>query len=131
MASLTDFAAEQVLGWLTGQSVVEPTTPLMVALLTVSGTDVAAGTEVTGGGYVRQQFIPNVPSTSTGGATTVKNATVIRFNNMPDVTVNAFAVYDSSPTPIRWVYALLSTPRTFTLGDPAEFAVGDLVITGD
>jgi hypothetical protein len=131
MASLTDFAAEQVLNWLTAQPVTAPSPPFMVALLTVPGDDIGAGTEVIGGGYSRQTFIPTPASTSGGGLTSVRNATLIRFSNMPAITVNGFAIYDSAPTPVRWVHALLSQPRTFALGDPAEFAVGDLVITGD
>jgi hypothetical protein len=131
MAALTDAAAERTLNWMTGQAAVAPVTPLRVALLTTLGDDVTAGVEVTGGGYVRQAFIPTAASTDGSGQTTVKNSALIRFNNMPAVTVVGFAIYDSAGTPFRWVYAALSAPRSFSLGDPAEFAVGDLVITGD
>jgi hypothetical protein len=131
MAALTDIAAERVLNWITGQATVSPVTPLRVALLTTLGDDVTAGVEVTGSGYVRQTFLPTVAATDGTGATTVKNSALIRFNNMPAVTVVGFSVYDSATTPFRWFYAPLSASRTFALGDPAEFAAGDLVITGD
>lgn len=133
MPSLTDFGAEQMLRWLTDQPVLAaPIGPLYVALLTLPGDDIAAGTEVVGGGYARQQFIPTVPATGVDGTTALLNSNLIRFNNMPAVEVQAFAIFDSArPTPIRWVHALLSSTRTFSLGDPAEFAVGDLVIAGD
>jgi hypothetical protein len=131
MAALPDVAAERVLNWITGQPTAAPVTPLRVALLTTLGDDVVPGVEVTGGGYTRQTFVPTGAATGGDGQTTVRNAQLIRFNNMPAVTVVGFAVYDSSTTPFRWVYAPLSAPRTFALGDPAEFAVGDLVITGD
>jgi hypothetical protein len=131
MAALTDTAAERTLNWSTGQSAVSPVTPLRVALLTQVGDDVTSGVEVTGGGYTRQTFFPTVAATDVNGVTSVKNAQLIRFNNMPAVTVVGFAIYDSATTPFRWFYATLSAPRTFSLGDPAEFAVGDLVITAD
>ncbi len=131
MAALSDAAAERVLNWMTGQSTVAPVTPLRVALLTTLGDDVTPGVEVTGGGYGRVTFIPTGAGTDGAGNTTVRNSTLIRFNNMPAVTVVGFAIYDSAGTPFRWVYAPLSAPRSFSLGDPAEFAVGDLVITGD
>jgi hypothetical protein len=131
MAALTDTAAERVLNWMTGQAAVAPVTPLRVALLTTLGDDITAGVEVTGGGYVRQTFIPTAAVTDASGNTTVKNSTLIRFNNMPAVTVVGFSIYDAATTPFRWVYAALSAPRTFSLGDPAEFAAGDLVLVGD
>jgi hypothetical protein len=131
MAALSDIASERTLNWLTGQTTVAPVTPLRVALLTVLGDDTSAGVEVTGGGYTRQTFIPTPAGTDGSGQTSVKNSTLIRFNNMPAVTVVGFAIYDSAGTPFRWIYAPLSAPRSFSLGDPAEFAVGDLVVTAD
>ena len=131
MTALTDVAAERVLNWITGQPTAAPVTPLRVALLTTLGDDAIAGVEVTGGGYTRQTFTPTAAATGGDGQTTSRNASLIRFNNMPAVTVVGFAIFDSATTPFRWVYAPLSAPRTFALGDPAEFAVGDLVITGD
>jgi hypothetical protein len=130
VAALTD-AACPVIQFSVRSAAVAPVTPLRVALLTTLGDDTVAGVEVTGGGYTRQTFLPTVAATDGSGQTTVKNSTLIRFNNMPAVTVVGFAIYDSATTPFRWVYAALSAPRSFSLGDPAEFAVGDLVITGD
>lgn len=129
MAALTDAAAQQVLNWVTAQPTTAPVAPLVVALETVAGDDVTPGVEVTGGGYARQLYIPVLASTASG-VTSVRNAQLIRFENMPAITVVAFAIYDSAPTPFRWLYAALTTPRTFSAGDPAEFAIGELVITG-
>lgn len=132
MAALTDAAAERVLAWLTGQSTTAPSTPLMIALLTALGNDTSAGTEVngTGNGYVRKPFTPGAVTT-TAGVTQVKNVSLIRFDNMPAVTVVGFAVYDSAGIPFRWATAPLASPRTFVAGDPAEFAIGELIITAD
>jgi hypothetical protein len=129
MAALTDAGAQQVLAWLTAQPATAPTSPLLVALETVAGTSSVAGTEVTGGGYVRQLFTPSLVTTS-AGVTSVRNASLVRFENMPAVTVVAFAIWDSAATPTRWLYAPLTTSRTFNAGDPAEFAIGQLVVTG-
>jgi hypothetical protein len=131
MAALTDAAAERTLNWMTGQPAVAPVTPLRIALLTTLGDDITSGVEVTGANYQRQNFFPTPAGTDGSGNTTVKNSTLIRFNNMPAVTVVGFAIYDSANPAFRWVYAPLSAPRSFSLGDPAEFAIGDLVITGD
>jgi hypothetical protein len=106
MSALTDLAAERTLAWLTGQSTTAPVLPLKVALYTIAGDDIVAGTEVVGGGYGRQTFTPAVPSTSGGGATTVRNANIIRFNNMPAITVVSFAIWDSASTPFRWLSVL-------------------------
>lgn len=132
MTALSDVAAERVLAWLTGQATTAPTMPLMVRLVTVNGDDVTAGTQVngSGNGYVPQQFTPGAVVTLTG-VTQVKNADVIRFNNMPAVTVVGFEIWDSAVTPFRWEWAPLSTPRAFDAGDPAEFAAGELVIVAD
>lgn len=131
MSALTDVAAERVLNWLTGQGTTAPVLPLKVALYTVAGDDTATGTEVVGGGYARQTFTPAPASTTGGGITTVRNSNLIRFNSMPAVTVVSFAIFDSAGTPFRWLHSLLSAPRTFDLGDPAEFAIGELVVAGD
>jgi hypothetical protein len=120
-----------VLNWMTGQPATPPVPPLRVRLLTTLGDDVTPGVEVTGAGYGPVTFFPTAAATDGAGNTTIKNATLIRFNNMPAVTVVGFAIYDSANPAFRWVYAPLSSPRSFSLGDPAEFAVGDLVITGD
>jgi hypothetical protein len=130
MAALTDAAAAQVLQWVTAQAATAPVAPLVVALETVQGDDVTPGTEVVGGGYTRQLYVPTTPTTA-AGITSVRNAQLIRFENMPAVTVVSFSIWDSAPTPFRWLYAPLSTARTFAAGDPAEFAIGELVITGD
>lgn len=130
MAALTDAAAAITLNWLTGQPASGPVAPMVVGLETVAGNDVNPGTEVTGGGYTRQLFVPTAATTASG-VTSVRNAQLIRFENMPAVTVVAFVIWDSAPTPFRWLYAPLTTPRTFAAGDPAEFAIGELVVTGD
>jgi hypothetical protein len=40
-------------------------------------------------------------------------------------------IWDSAATPFRWHWSPLATSRTFVAGDPAEFAIGELVITSD
>jgi len=130
MAALTDSSAERVLNWIMAQATVAPVGPMQIALLTIAGDDVNPGTEVVGGGYSRQVYVPT-PAATAGGVTTVRNTNLIRFENMPSGIVVAFAVYDSAPTPWRWLHALLTTARTFDAGDPAEFAIGELVVTGD
>jgi hypothetical protein len=97
MAALTDAAAAQVLQWVTAQAATAPVAPLVVALETVQGDDVTPGTEVVGGGYTRQLYVPTTPTTA-AGITSVRNAQLIRFENMPAVTVVSFSIWDSAPT---------------------------------
>lgn len=131
MAALSDTSAARVLNWMTGQATVAPVTPLRVRLLTTLGDDITPGVEVTGGGYGAVTFFPTAAATDANGQTTVKNATLLRFDYLPAVTVVGFALYFSAIPAFRWLYAPLSAPRSFALGDPAEFAIGDLVISGD
>jgi hypothetical protein len=138
MPALTDFAENETLKWLIGASPTAPVGQLKVALVTTASTDSAAGTEVTGGGYGRQNI--SFGAVANGQ---VANSAVVRFDNMPDVPytngapeganggVRGFEIWDSAATPKRWWYAPLTTPRGYAAGDAAEFPVGELVLAID
>lgn len=124
--SKTAGIANQVLDFQTGNTPVAPTTPLQVALVTANGDDNTAGTEVTGGGYARQDVgFPAASSESTS------NSATVRFDNMPAVTVTGFEVWDQAATPVRVRWEAFTSNVTFNSGDAAEFAAGALTLTED
>jgi hypothetical protein len=93
-------------------------------------TDSNAGTEITGGSYVRQSVTRATGWMSTGGAT--QNAADITF---PEATadwgsVGAFALFDAAGTNMLY-WGDLTTPKTINTGDTAKIAAGDIDITED
>lgn len=125
MASLTDTAENLALDWINGVGTpTPPTGPLMLALTTTAPSDSAAGTEVTGGSYARQDA--NLGAASGGAAT---NATEIRFAGMPATTVTHVELWDSAATPVRIWWGALAASKTTNAGDDFVIPAGDLDIT--
>lgn len=101
-----------------------PTTPMKLALETATGTNAAAGTEVTGGSYARQTITFNAAS---GGSATNSNS--ITYTSMPAATVTGVEIYDSAGTPRReWVGALTAS-KTVAAGDSLSFAAASVTVT--
>jgi hypothetical protein len=124
VASLSDTAEDRALNWLTGNSTTAPTLPLKVALVTANGTDSAAGTEVTGGSYTRQNI---TFAASSGG--TAANATDVTFTGLPAATIVGIELWDSAGTPVRWWHGPLTANRTTQAGDELRLAAGDVDLT--
>jgi|SRR5688500_5195182 len=120
--NLTNTAEDLALTWLCGTgTATRPTAPIMVALVTVIGSDSAAGTEVVGGSYSRKNA--NL-GTASGGAQT--NTAEIRFTNMPAVTVVGVDLYDSAGGPVRLWWGPLAANKVVNAGDDFVIAAGDL-----
>lgn len=120
--NLTNTAENLALDWINGVgSPTRPTTPLKVALVTANGSDSAAGTEVSGGSYVRQSVTFD---SAASGAT--QNAGAVTFTNMPAVTVVGVEVWDNAGTPVRIWYGALTANKTLNAGDTFIIAIGDL-----
>lgn len=101
-----------------------PTGPMKLALSTTTGTNTAAGTEVSGGSYTRQTITFN--AASSGSAT---NSNAISFVGMPAATVTGVEIYDSAGSPRRsWVGALASS-KTVGVGDTLSFAASSITLT--
>ncbi len=124
MASLTDTAENRALDWLCGNSPTAPSGQLKVALVTANGSDSAAGTEVTGGSYARQ----NVSFTAASGGAT-SNSSDLVWTGMPAATVVGVEIYDSAGTPVRWWHGALSASKTLQAGDELRIASGELDLT--
>lgn len=101
-----------------------PTAPLKVALVTANGTDTAAGTEVTGGSYARQNLTMGA---AVAGATS--NSADLVFAGMPAATVVGVEIYDSAGSPVRLWYGALSASRTVAAGDELRLTAGSLALS--
>ncbi len=123
--NLTDTAENLALEWLfrTGTAVTRPTDPIKVKLTTTTGTDSAAGTEVTGGSYAAQSVTFGAAS-----AGSIANTTTVTFTNMPAATVLAVELWDSAGSPIRLAYGALTASKTTNAGDTFTIAIGALTM---
>lgn len=127
--NLTDVAEARVLNWLTGNTTVAPTMPLMLRLMTANGSDAAAGTEVTnsGGSAYTPQSVAVGAAT---GTTTATNTADVVFANMPTATIVGVEIWDSAGSPVRWWWGPATAPKATNLGDPLKVLAGALVLTG-
>jgi hypothetical protein len=96
-----------------------------LALYTVAPTDSSAGTEVTGGGYVRQ----TVTLTTSGSDTTNSAAVEYPTATAGYGTVVAVAVLDASSGGNMLAYASLTANKTIATGDVFRVPAGDLDIS--
>ncbi|MFF7308159.1 hypothetical protein [Streptomyces sp. NPDC008137] len=120
--NLTGTAENLTLDWVLGVGTpTRPTTPLQVALVTANGSDTAAGTEVTGGSYARQDL---AVAAAVSGATS--NSADLVWTGMPAATVVGVEVWDSAGTPVRLWYGPLNDPRTVAAGDELRLVAGSL-----
>jgi len=127
--NLTDVAENLVLDWLNpdASAPTRPVSPLKVALLSAAGSDSSAGTEVTGGGYARQNV---TLAAASSGATT--NTGDVVFTDMPVGDIVALAIYDSSGSPRRlWTGPLTETKTIANAGDTFTIDAGDLDLSLD
>ncbi|GGV37067.1 hypothetical protein GCM10010293_40730 [Streptomyces griseoflavus] len=119
--NLTNTGENRVLDFILGLSATAPTPPLKVALVTAAGSDAAAGTEVTGGSYARQNLSVGA---AVGGATT--SSADLVWAGMPAGTIVGWEIWDSAGTPVRLWYGPLNEPKTLSAGDEYRIAAGDL-----
>jgi hypothetical protein len=123
--NLSNTAENLMLDWVLGVGTpTRPTTPLKVALVTANGTDTAAGTEVTGGSYARQNL---AVAAAVGGATS--NSADLSFTGMPAATVVGVEIWDSAGTPVRLWYGPLTASRTVAAGDELVLSAGSLTLS--
>ena len=123
--NLSNTAENLTLDWILGVGTpTRPTTPLKVALVTANGTDTAAGTEVTGGSYARQNL---AVAAAVGGATS--NSADLVFTGMPAATVVGVEIWDSAGTPVRLWYGALTASRTVAAGDELRLVAGALQLS--
>ena len=128
MAAFSDYLENKVLLHVFGGTAYTAPTTLYVALYTVAPSDTGGGTEVSGGGYVRQTSTFNVSGTNPTEAT---NASAIEY---PEATANygtvvAVGVFDASSGGNLLAYSTLTASKTIDSGDVFRINAGNLDIT--
>ncbi len=123
--AFTDYLENKLLAHTFSNTAYTSPSTVYVALYTVAPTDSSVGTEVTGGGYVRQ----SASFTTTASATT--NASAIEYPTATADygTVVAVAVLDASSSGNMLAFAALDTNKTISTGDVFRIPAGDLDIT--
>jgi hypothetical protein len=132
--SKSDVYEVDVLKATTGQATTilstTPLTAVWIALFTTAPSDSAAGTEVTGGAYARQDSkgkwaVPSAGSVATNAVVTFPTASA----NWG--TVAAFAIMSASTGGAILMWGDLTASKTVNSGDTASFASGALTLTED
>ncbi|MFI8191373.1 hypothetical protein ACIF8T_21560 [Streptomyces sp. NPDC085946] len=122
--NLSNTGENRCLDFILGLAATAPTTPLKVALVTANGDDTTPGTEVTGGGYARQNLSV---AAAVSGATS--NSADLVWTNLPAVTVVGVEIWDSAGSPVRLWYGPLSASRTVATGDELRLTAGSLTLS--
>lgn len=90
----------------------------------MAGDDATAGTEVTGGSYVRKSLTVGA---SSGGATT--NSADLQWTGMPACTIVGWEIWDSAGTPVRLWYGPLDANKTLAAGDEYKITASNLALS--
>ncbi len=107
-----------------------PTAPLKVALFTVAPNveTGAGGTEVSGGGYVRQNVTFGAAA---GGAASNTADVVFGPATASWGTVVAMAIYDSAATPVFLWSGPLPTSKAIDIDDTLKFPATKLTVSAN
>ena len=114
-----------VLNWaFTGNAATRPTA-WYIALFTTDPGEASGGTEVSGGGYVRQTVAFSV------SGDTATNSAAVEFPEATSSygTVTHVAIMDASTGGNQIAYAALSASKAIDTGDILRIPAGDLDIT--
>lgn len=123
--NLSNYLENKLLDHFLGTTAYTAPTDVYVALMTVAEDDTgAAGTEVTGGSYVRKVATFDAAS---NGAT--QNSSNIDYTDMPACTVVGIAIYDALTSGNLLVHGTLTANKTLDAGDTLRIATGDLDIS--
>lgn len=122
-------ATNLVNAWTGKAAYVATVNPLNGRLYSTVGTASTSGTELvnSGGSGYAPQSISGVLGTTTDGKIT--NATTLTYTNLPAVAspgVQSIEAWDSATTPVRKIFAPLTTAKITALGDSISFAPGAL-----
>ena len=110
---------------LRGQTYTAPTF-VYLALFTSDPTDAATGTEVAGGGYLRQTISFGIPS---NGASSSGSDVIFPIATASWGTVTHIAIYDAQTAGNMLYYGQLTASKTIASGDQLRVAAGDITVT--
>jgi hypothetical protein len=122
--NLSDYLEVKLLDHFLGTTTYTKPSSVYLALYTVAPTDSTAGTEVSGGSYIRKVATFNGAAS---GSTT--NAANVDFTGMPACTVVAIAVTDAVSSGNILVYGPLTANKSLDAGDILRVSAGDLSIS--
>jgi hypothetical protein len=105
-----------------------PPTAVYVSLHTADPGETGAN-EVSGGGYARQQVTFNAPVV--GAQTTMTNSALLRWDNMPAVTITHVGLWDAASAGNPLWFGPLSAPVNLAAGSAFEIAAGSLTVSID
>lgn len=125
--AFTDFLENKLIAHTFSNTAYTSPSTVYVALYTVAPTDSTAGTEVTGGGYVRQSAAFTTTNNQASNTSAIEYPTATAGYG----TVVAVAVLDSLTGGNMLAFASLSTNKTIATGDVFRIPAGDLDISLD
>jgi len=125
--SFSNHLETKILDHVFGGSPYTAPSTLYLALYTSAPSDTGGGTEVSGGGYVRQ----TVAFTTSGDTTSNTNAVEFPTATSNYGTVTHVGVFDASTAGNLLAYASLTSSKTIETGDVLRVPAGDLDITLD
>ena len=126
MAEFSDFLEDKIIDHMLRNQAYTPPTTVYVALFTTPTNDAGGGTEVSGGGYVRQAV---TLSAASGGASS--NSADVTFPQATADwgTVSHLAIMDSESGGEMLMHTILDASKTINNGDTFKINTGDLDIT--
>lgn len=126
--SMTDYLEAALLNHVFRNVPYTPPTVLYVGLFTAAPDEAGGGTEVSGGGYARQQAAFAAPS---GGQ--ISNSADITFPVAETAwgTITHVALFDAATGGNMLCYAALQAAKAIEAGDQLIFRAGQLVISLD
>jgi hypothetical protein len=127
MTAISNDLETKLLTWALSASAVTRPTAWYVALFTAAPSDAGGGTELSTGGYARQQ----VTSWTISG-NTASNANALNFVSSGDWgNITHVGIFDASSSGNLMFWGALTTARDPASGDTVQFAVGALVVSLD
>ena len=130
MGSKANYLENEILDHIFGKGAYTPPT-IYVALYTVTPSDSAPGTEVSGGSYARKATVAGNWNVAASGATA--NGAELAFVTATGDwgTVVAFALMDAVSGGNMLYWGAVTPNKDIDNGDTARFAAGELDITED
>lgn len=110
-------------------SAVAITSPIKIKQMSVTPSESAAGTELSGSGFTAGGLAItwNAPATSTGTYSGTIGNQALTISNAPAGTVNGIDLVDSNGTPRRLMWGALTTARTLAAGDTLSYPANSIV----
>lgn len=128
MAGFSDYLELEVLDHVFGGASFTAPATIYVALYTVAPDDTGGGTEVSGGGYVRQSM-----AFGTAASGSISNSGSVEFPTATADygTVVAMGLFDASSAGNLLAYGDLTTSKTVSNGDVFRFNASSVTISLD